>query len=103
MTDIEACETQLGDLAELVAALQGNAGDGEALDLSALSAKTESLCARIAALPEDAKRTFAPRIEALVGALDRLCAEIGARHQELLAQLAEAEGADARGHGPARS
>ena len=97
------CALPLGDLAELVAVLQGNAGDGEALDLAALSVKTESLCARVAALPEDAKGAFAPRIEALVGALDRLCAEIGARHQELLAQLAAAEGADARGHGPARS
>ncbi len=103
MTDIEACEIELGELAEMVAALQGNAGSGEALDLAALSAKTESLCARIATLPEDANRAFAPRIEALVGALDRLCAEISARHQELLAQLSEAEGADARGQGPARS
>lgn len=103
MTDIEACDIELGELAELVAALQGNAGEGEALDLSALSAKTESLCARIAALPEDANRALAPRIEALVGALDRLCAAIGARHRALLAQLAEAGGADARGYGPARS
>ena len=65
MTEIEACEIELGEVAELVAALQGNAGGGEVLDLTALSAKTESLCARITALPEDVNRAFAPRLEAL--------------------------------------
>ena len=97
MTEVEACEAELGELTELVAALQRTIGEGEILDLSGLSTKTESLCTRIAALPGEDNRAFAPRLDALVAALDTLCAEITARHQELLGQLAEAAGAGGPG------
>ena len=100
MTEFEACEAELGELTELVAALQRTIGEGDILDLSDLSTKTESLCTRIAALSGEDNRSFAPRLEALVAALDTLCAEITARHQELLGQLAEAEAAEAGGPGP---
>lgn len=99
MTELEMCEAELGELAELVVALQRTIGEGEIVDLSGLSAKTESLCARVAGLPSEENRAFAPRLEALVAALDTLCAEISARHEELLGQLAEAEAAGPGGLG----
>ena len=101
MTEVEACKTELGELAELVVALQRTISEGEILDLSGLSAKTESLCARVAGLPDEESRAFAPRLEALVAALDALCVEISARHQDLVGQLAEAEAVGAGGAGEA--
>ena len=100
MTERQACEAELGGLAELVGELQRAIGAGELVDLSGLSAKTESLCARVAALPREQARAFAPRLEALVAALDTLCVEITTRHQQMLAQLADAEPAGAGNPGP---
>ena len=74
MIEVEACKTELGELAATGRRPAADHGaESEILDLSRISAETESLCARVAGQPDEESRAFDPRLEALVAALDALC------------------------------
>jgi hypothetical protein len=89
MNETDARE-EMEKIYSVVATAKRLVGEGRLIDLSAMPARVQAICATISALPAEQGKLLAPLLERLISHLDDLAGELTARHRADLATPAQA-------------